>query len=89
MPFGTPSYSRTAALQDTIDRALQIATTEASQGVGVIVRLGKILLESSEDEECELQATIMPRVQGAIPEAKPRIHLSYSMLLLSTLKVRI
>ena len=88
MPFGTPSYSRTAAQQDTIDRALQAATSEAGRGVGVIVRLGKVLLDNSENEESELQAIIMPRVQGALPDAKPRIHLSYSMLLLSALKVQ-
>ena len=79
MPFGTPSYSRTAAQQDTIDRALQAATSEAGRGVGMIVRLGKVLLDNSENEESELQAIIMPRVQGALPDAKPRIHLSYSM----------
>lgn len=88
LPFGTPSYSRTAAEQDAIDRALQTATSAASGGVGVIVKLGKVLLHSSENEESELQAVIMPRIQGALPDAKPRIHLSYSMLLLSTLKVQ-
>ena len=87
LPFGTPSYSRTAAEQDAIDRALQTATNEAGGGVGVIVKLGKTLMHSSENEESELQAVIMPRIQGALPDAKPRIHLSYSMLLLSTLKV--
>lgn len=88
LPFGTPSYSRTAAEQDAIDQALQAATSEAGRGVGVIVKLGKVLLHSSENEGSELQAVIMPRVQGALPGAKPRIHLSYSMLLLSSLKVQ-
>ena len=82
MPFGTPEYSRTPMEQDRLDSMLAARMENAGRGGGVVVRVGRALLASQDDLHC-----IMERVARGIPGAKPRVHSSYALLLLCTLKV--
>lgn len=82
VPFVTPAYSRTPMEQDRLDTKLARRMEDAGRGAGVIVRVGSALLSSPAD----LDST-MGRVAQAIPSAKPRVHSSYALLLLCTLKV--
>ena len=82
MPFATPQYSRTPIEQDKLDSMLAATMEKAGSGAGVVVRVGQALLTSTSDLH-----TIMEKVANAIPSAKPRVHSSYALLLLCTLKV--
>lgn len=83
VPFVTPAYSRTPMEQDQLDTMLASRMQEAGRGAGVVVRVGAALLSSPTDLN-----SIMRRVAECIPSAKPRVHSSYSLLMLCTLKVR-
>lgn len=68
--------------QDRLDSVLADRMDNAGKGAGVIVRVGRALLSSHVDLD-----NIMVRVALGIPSAKPRVHSSYALLLLCTLKV--
>ena len=50
---------------------------------GVMISIGKQLIANRR----ELISIILPRVQSALPEAIHRVHFSYALIVLATLKV--
>ena len=55
----------------------------AHGAAGVMISIGKQLIAN----RTELISIILPRVQNALPEAIHRVHFSYALMVLATLKV--
>ena len=58
--------------------------TEASRGVGTVIKLGKWIIEDD-----QLMEQVMEKLNSFLPvnQLKQRLHQSYSLLIVSTLKV--
>ena len=74
---------RSVQEQDRLDQAMHDAISEAHRSAGVMIAVGKQLVDDSR----ELVAKIQPKVHEAIPMAIGRVKFSYSLLIFATLKV--
>ena len=87
IPFnksGTASDSLTPNERRKLDLELTERMQEASKGLGTIIKLGKKMVKDD-----DLMDKSMERLKNVLGSnsIKQRLHLSYSLLILSTLKV--